>query len=388
MSDRFTLLQVPKVLFGAGTLSQLADSLIGRQPLLIISPSAEGHLSVQELFHLCRNHHISLRMEHLSGEPGVRTIDAITDRHLDSGVDMVVGIGGGSVLDSAKAVSVMLYHRRNKELRDLSVKNYLEGVGDRPAPEGRLPLFLIPTTAGTGSEATKNAVISQVGEGGFKKSLRHDSYVCDLAILDPSLLESAPLSVLIPSGMDALTQLLEAYFSVSTNQYIESLVLQALKEMPYALMGLIEGTGEREDHLAVLSYGAFISGVGLAHAGLGYVHGLSGPMGAMHDIPHGIACALLIAKTNRAMFNRAVKEDNADEYLSRLHRLAQSWNLTNQEQAIELLERLEELASLPSASSFGFTLSEIDTLDLIKSKRNAPVEINPEELKEILHSIL
>ncbi len=388
MSGTFTLLQVPKVIFGAGSLTALNGQLERRSVLFIASPSASLHEDVKELFRALDEEGVVYSVESVSGEPGVAVIDEITERYIDSDVDMVIGIGGGSVLDSAKAISVMLNHRRNKTLRNLSVKNYLEGVGDRPAPEGRLPLILIPTTAGTGSESTKNAVISQVGKGGFKKSLRHDSYVCDLAILDPSLLESAPLSVLIPSGMDALTQLLEAYFSVSTNQYIESLVLQALREMPYALMGLIEKTGERGDHLAVLSYGAFISGVGLAHAGLGYVHGLSGPMGAMHDIPHGIACALLIAKTNRAMFNRAVKEDNADEYLSRLHRLSQVWELTNQEQAIKLLERLEELADLPSASSFGFTLAEIDTLDLIKSQRNAPIAIDPEELKGILHSIL
>lgn len=388
MNESFTLLQVPKVLSGPGSLQKVFDELTGRRLLCIVSPSAFAHQTVMELFDAFATRKIRYHREQVSGEPTVEVIDTITERYLEGTVDTVIGIGGGSVLDAAKAVSAMLLHRRNPLMRASSVLEYLEGVGDKPAPAGRLGLVLIPTTAGTGSEATKNAVLTRVGDGGFKKSLRHDSYVCDLAVLDPTLLETAPLSVLIPSGMDALTQLLEAYFSVSTNQYIHSLVLQALTDMPYALMGLIEKTGRREDHLSTLSYGAFVSGVGLAHAGLGYVHGLSGPMGAIHAIPHGVACALLIAKTNRAMFTRAINDGDADEYLTRLHRLALAWDLTNQEQAIQLLERLEILAQLPPASSFGFSREDMDTLDVLKAQRNAPVRIKGDEVRDILYSIL
>ena len=388
MNESFTLLQVPKVLSGPGSLQKVFDELTGRRLLCIVSPSAFAHQTVMELFDAFETRKIRYHREQVSGEPTVEVIDTITERYLEDTVDTVIGIGGGSVLDAAKAVSAMLLHRRNPLMRASSVLEYLEGVGDKPAPAGRLDLVLIPTTAGTGSEATKNAVLTRVGDGGFKKSLRHDSYVCDLAVLDPTLLETAPLSVLIPSGMDALTQLLEAYFSVSTNQYIHSLVLQALTDMPYALMGLIEKTGRREDHLSTLSYGAFVSGVGLAHAGLGYVHGLSGPMGAIHAIPHGVACALLIAKTNRAMFTRAINDGDADEYLTRLHRLALAWDLTNQEQAIQLLERLEILAQLPPASSFGFSREDMDTLDVLKAQRNAPVRIKGDQVRDILYSIL
>lgn len=388
MNESFTLLQVPKVLSGPGSLYKVVDELTARRLLCLVSPSASTHQAVMDVFDAFERGKVEYHREQVSGEPTVEVIDTITERYLEGTVDTVVGIGGGSVLDAAKAVSAMLFHRRNPSMRAASVLDYLEGVGDKPAPAGRLGLVLIPTTAGTGSEATKNAVLTRVGHGGFKKSLRHDSYVCDLAVLDPSLLDTAPLSVLIPSGMDALTQLLEAYFSVSTNQYIESLVLQALTDMPYALMSLIEKTGRREDHLSTLSYGAFISGVGLAHAGLGYVHGLSGPMGAIHAIPHGLACALLIAKTNRAMFSRAINDGDADEYLTRLHRLALAWDLTNQEQAIQLLERLENLAHLPPASSYGFNKADMDTLDVIKAQRNAPVGIEADEVRSILYSIL
>ena len=388
MGERFTLLQVPKVISGPGSLKRVSGELSGRRVLCLISPSASAHTAVAELCDALERETIGYYREQVSGEPTVEVIDAITERYQGEPVDTVVGIGGGSVLDAAKAVSAMLFLRKDPSMRSSSVIEYLEGVGDRMAPAGRIGLVLVPTTAGTGSEATKNAVLTRVGSDGFKKSLRHDSYVCDLAVLDPLLLDTVPLSVLVSSGMDALTQLLEAYFSVSTNRYIDSLVLGALEAMPYALMGLLEHTGKREEHLATLSYGAFISGVGLAHAGLGYVHGLSGPMGAMHSIPHGVACALLIAKTNRAMFSHAADQGNADEYLTRLHRLSLAWALAGPEQAIELLERLEALAQLPSASSFGFTREDMDTLDAVKAQRNAPVMIPPDEVKEILFSLL
>ncbi len=388
MDERFTLLQVPKVLSGPGSLRGVSAELAGRHVLCLVSPSASSHRAVVEVFDAFEREHIGYYREQVSGEPTVEVIDTITERYRGEPVDTVLGIGGGSVLDAAKAVSAMLLHRKDPAMHDASVIEYLEGVGDRTAPAGRIGLVLVPTTAGTGSEATKNAVLTRVGTDGFKKSLRHDSYVCDLAVLDPLLLDTVPLSVLIPSGMDALTQLLEAYFSVSTNRYIDSLVIRALEYMPYALMGLLEKSGRREDHLSTLSYGAFISGVGLAHAGLGYVHGLSGPMGAIHRIPHGVACALLIAKTNRAMFDRAVAQGDADEYLTRLHRLALAWDLTGPEQAIELLERLELLAQLPPASAFGFTREDMDTLDVVKAQRNAPVTIPPSEVKDILYSII
>ncbi len=391
MNERFRLRQVPIVESGPGTFSSLVTYLNTRQKgervLCIVSPSAGKFPAVQELFSLFKTEQIPYIVEEVSGEPGVKTIDDISARHLDDTPRCVVGIGGGSVLDTAKAVSVMIHHRRTPSLRKLSVKSYLEGVGELEAPSGRDPLILIPTTAGTGSESTTNAVISQVGPGGFKKSLRHDSYLCDLAILDPALLEPVPLRVLVASGMDALTQLLESYFSTSTNAYIDSLVLGALKEMPYALIGLIEESGKKSDHLSILSYGAFISGIGISHAGLGYVHGLSGPMGSIHQIPHGLACALLIAKTNRAMFTRA-KKGGGDVYLTQLHRLALAWNQGSAEQAIELLEQVEQIADLRSAGSYGFTREDMDTIDVIKARRNAPIALDPHEVRDILYSLI
>ena len=161
----------------------------------------------------------------------------------------------------------------------LSIKDFLEGVGTKKAPSYRLPLILIPTTSGTGSEATKNGVVAQVGEDGFKKSFRDDSYIPDIAIIDPSLTLSVPKDITLSTGLDTLTQLIEGYVSVMKNTYIDSIALPAIHNAGEALSSLADGNLDDIDARSAMSYASYISGVTLAHKGLTYVHGLSGPMG-------------------------------------------------------------------------------------------------------------
>ncbi len=384
MIQPFSLLQVPKVEFGTNSLEKLSLYLDEGRVLFVLGRTISSHETVKKLIANTSGSVSSI----ISGEPSVGAIDEISSRYADLEISCVVGIGGGSVLDSAKALAVMLFHMRKRGDHSLSVKTFLEGVGTETAPKGRLPLVLIPTTAGTGSETTKNAVISQVGENGFKKSLRNDSYLPDVAIIDPSLQTKLPLEQTAASALDALTQLMEAYVSTKATLFIDSLVLPAIQRVGLSLHTLLKTKDlENLELRGDLSYGAFISGIAIAHSGLSYVHGLSGPMGSYHHIPHGVACALLIAKINRAMVNKARIESDSSPYLSKMAAIAESWGREGADGAVEFLEELEMLAQLKRVDEYGFTKEELIALSHLKSRRNSPIELSQKELENILLSI-
>ena len=232
---------------------------------------------------------ISFEHVRVSGEPSPQLADDLARRFRSADVEVVVGIGGGSVLDAAKAVAGLLRVPN-------SVMDFLEGVGpELPYPGPAIPLIAVPTTAGTGSEATKNAVLSQSGENGFKKSFRHESLVARIALLDPELLATCPRALVAADGMDALTQLLESYVSLKANPLTDALALSGLEAARDSLLPWHAGEGDVAAHRRGMAYASLLSGITLAQAGLGSVHGLAAPLGAFFPIPHGVACGTLVA---------------------------------------------------------------------------------------------
>ncbi len=242
----------------------------------------------------------------VSGEPGPELVDAAVGRFEPEGIEVVAAVGGGSAMDAGKAISAMLGGG------DRSVTRFLEGVGTEEPSGAKRPFIAIPTTSGSGSEATKNAVLSRVGEGGFKRSLRHDNFVPDLAIVDPELTLTCPPGVTAACGMDALSQLVESYMSSKASVMTDSLAFDAIGRVGRSIRvahGGACGTGAvgSEEHLrarAEMSYAAFVSGVTLANAGLGVVHGLAGPVGALLPIPHGLICGSLLAPALKATVDK------------------------------------------------------------------------------------
>ena len=384
MMQPFTFTPMPKLITGPGTVDRLGGlaSQFGRRVLLITggdSLARSGHLDkIGETLV-----DADLQIDHLriSGEPSPAVIDAAVADCRNNDPNSVVAVGGGSVLDAAKAVAAMLEERG-------SVVDYLEGVGTR-APSGRsLPVIAVPTTAGTGSEATKNAVISQVGPAGFKKSLRHDNYIPKLVVLDPELCLSAPATITAACGMDALTQLIESYVSTQASPLTNTLALDGLGHL---IPALPKACGKGADDVscrAALAYGSFLSGVTLANAGLGVVHGVAGPMGGLIHVPHGVACAnLLPAAVKATVDNLAAANEHAfratiDKYarIACLFGATQAHPVERCRYLVDALYRWLDDLAIPRLGQFGLTADHVSVVVVQASNKNNPMPLSPSQI--------
>jgi len=266
----------------------------------------------------------------ISGEPSPDIVDEIVQQ-CDSDTDIVIGLGGGSVLDAAKAIAGLIPSQT-------SVMEYLEGVGaGKPFHVETCPFIAIPTTAGTGSETTKNAVLSRIGE--FKKSFRDNKLLAKEAWLDPELLTTCPKEVLYATGMDAFTQLLESYTTLKPNPITDALAWQGMTLFKGAFEDIESSNPQcQQTGYSNLMLAASLSGTTLANAGLGAVHGLAGPIGAFFKAPHGIVCAKLLAPITQANIE-SLQKDNTKHAVHTLQKYQQVSQLFNPE--------LSERALLP-----------------------------------------
>ena len=231
MKNTSHISNTPELFLGCGSIHRLHE-LTNRFKGLVLIISGGG---TQKNIPFLQSFSDELKSENrfaglvkIIGEPSPDDIDDAVGIYRNAGIGAIVAMGGGSVMDAGKAISAML----NSEG---SVEDYLEGIGTR-APNGRkVPFIAVPTTAGTGSEATQNAVISRQGPEGFKKSLRHMHYVPDAAVVDPELTISCPPQTTAASGMDAFTQLVESYVSTGANPFTDALALDAIGRVYHSL---------------------------------------------------------------------------------------------------------------------------------------------------------
>ncbi len=349
------------------------------------------------------------------GEPSPGMIDLVVDEAADRfGREscrkkeiIVISIGGGSALDAGKALAAML--PLVPETGPLpAVKDYLEGVGKRKPGGWTVPFIACPTTAGTGSEATKNAVISEIGDGGFKKSLRHDNYLPLAAVIDPVLAINCPRSVTAASGLDALTQLIEAWTSPLLTPFMSGLIPGAVKSFAESFLRALDNGGDlfaREG----LAYSAYISGLALANCGLGSVHAMASAIGGRFPIAHGVICGTLIkngAELNIRKINGLLKSsvDHEKETLTRsLNSYARAgfilsgqdemdnpWILSESkltrgtELLLETLEQFLQTAKLPSLKSSGFDEESIPGLAASCQAKSNPVPLAAEDYEYML----
>ena len=282
----FEFATVSKILFGRGKIAQLGEvaRTLGTSALMIHNGDDPGTGGpVDRAVASLRTAKINVHFKRQRGEPIVADVDAALTVAKQNHCDLVIGLGGGSAIDTAKATAGLLTNGGD-------CIDYMEVIGKgRKISKPAAPWIAIPTTAGTGAEVTRNAVIGSP-EHKFKASIRSDHLLATVALVDPDLGENTPHEVMAASGMDALCQLIESFTSNGANPMTDALAMRAL-EMG---MGFTTHIDPARDDREMMAYVALVSGLTLTNAGLGAVHGFAAPIGANFPIPHGVICARLL----------------------------------------------------------------------------------------------
>ncbi|NJN24914.1 MAG: iron-containing alcohol dehydrogenase [Cyclobacteriaceae bacterium] len=390
MGIDFKFAASPAIIFGSGKLSLLPKHIEGYGKSILLVTGKHSFVQSahwKKLGNLFETTHISWEHCVVEKEPTPGIIDGYVSQYRDRDVDVVVAIGGGSVVDAGKAISAMWFEQG-------SVAEYLEGVGTRQTSGQKLPFIAVPTTAGTGSETTKNAVISEVGAQGYKKSIRHDRYVPDIALVDPKLMLNCPKSVTAQSGMDAFTQLLEAYLSIGANPMSDALAVDGIRKVRDSLVVAVNHGQEllaREG----MAYAAMLSGLVLANAGLGTVHGFASSIGGYFDIPHGLICARMMAPVNQLTVAKLRKEHGGGERLwkyARIGKLFSKDKNTSDAYYIDLLlgviGQWTDGFAIPGLGAYGVTENDFEKIIDNTSNKFNPIDLDRDELHEALRMAL
>ena len=380
----------PRIVFGWGRRVELGSLVRGlglRAFVISGSRTLDQNGTIDRLSDLIETTGIEpIHCGCISQEPEVADVDQVVTRlkSFNAGDgDMVVGIGGGSAIDLAKAAAALVTNPHGS-----SVSDFLEGVGkglkiERPP----LPLVVLPTTSGTGSEATKNAVISSYAPH-FKKSLRSDMMVPRLVLIDPELSVSVPPSVTAATGLDAITQLIESYISCRAKPIPQALALRGLEGVAPALRRAYHQPDDRPAR-ELLAQSALLSGMALANSGLGVAHAIAAALGVHGKVAHGLACAMLLPTASR------INADVQTAELARAMTALTGRNWASPRAAIEagldLLNQLMDEMQIPRRLT-EVGISESQYADIVNSSHGNSLSGNPRpvsdrELLEILHSI-
>lgn len=384
----FVMTGIPEIIFGAGKLQELGKiaSGFGKTALLMVGgeslKKSGTWAKVVETLHQSGLYVISISF---TGEPSCDFIDSVAMEYGSRNIHVVIAVGGGSVVDAGKAVSAMLLQKKK-------VKTFLEDVGTGEKHDGRkIPFIAIPTTSGTGSEATKNAVLSAVGDDGFKKSLRHNNFIPDYALIDPELMLTCPPEITASTGMDAVVQLLESYVSTKSNPMTDALAWSGLKQ---AAKYLIPACNESAGNLEVrsgMAYAALMSGITLANAGLGVVHGFASVMGGYFRIPHGVVCGTLFAPSMKFTIEELFKTNPGSETLKKFSKTGYLLSQKNGTDVntgcqllIDTLYQWTEMLEIPRLRVFGIEPLHFDKIVRETGQKNNPAKLSPNHLLQIL----
>jgi alcohol dehydrogenase class IV len=376
-------LSVPeKIIFGKGSLARLGQlvSGFGGRALIVHGANSDRARSIQGL--LAKS---STTLYPVRNEPSIEDVANGVEEAKASEVTFVIGIGGGSVIDAAKAISGLATNTGD-------ILDYLEVIGrGSPLTRAGLPCVAIPTTAGTGAEVTKNAVIASL-EQQVKISLRSPFLLPRIALVDPELTYSLPAQVTIATGLDALTQLIEPLVSSRANPATDGLCREGISRVARSLPAVVQNgkdfTAREEMALASL-----FGGLALANAGLGAVHGFAGPIGGMFNAPHGLICGILlpfVVDANVHALRLRAPDSMALGRYDEIGRLLTGSPDAVATDALAWLTDVSKTLNMPTLSSLGIPKEAIPEIASKAAKASSmkanPIELTQPELEAILEA--
>jgi alcohol dehydrogenase class IV len=370
-----------RIIFGEGRVDDAAKLAagMGSRALVVEGRSGRG----ERLVHQLREQGIPTATLRVSSEPTVSLVEQGTADARRERCDVVLALGGGSVIDTGKAIAVLLTN-------DAPVRDYLEVVGKgRPLANRGAPFVAIPTTAGTGAEVTRNAVL-MAEEEGVKVSLRSALMLPTVALIDPVLTYSLPPAITATTGLDALTQCIDPFVSPNASPLSDAVAREGIRRAAGALRRAYRD-GADVDARRDMAVASLCGGLALANAKLGAVHGFAAPLGGMFPIPHGVACARLlpsVAEINvRALRARTPASPALDRY-DEVARVVTGKRSARAEDAARWLRDLVEDLGVPKLSAYGVSDEDVsrvvDTARQASSMQGNPIRLTDDELEEAL----
>jgi alcohol dehydrogenase class IV len=380
----FEFATATRIVFGPGTIQSLASLAqpLGARALVVTGANSSRAASALAGFETSG---IAIRYFSLKGEPTLAMVREGVQAA--SGCHFVVGFGGGSAMDAAKAIAALTPNSGEP-------LDYLEVIGHGRALEHPpLPFLMVPTTAGTGAEVTRNAVLGSP-EHGVKASLRSPLLIAKAALIDPELTLDAPAAITASTGLDTMTQLIEPFVSCRANPLTDVFCLDGMRRAADALPKVFRN-GRDRDAREEMAYASLLSGLSLANAGLGIVHGFAGPLGGLLKAPHGALCAAVLpyatAVNIRALRERASDHDALNKY-RRIARLLTGDSQAEPEDAVGYISDLCRSLGISSLRAYGLESSGIS--DLVAKTAGAsstkanPIQLSTSELVEIAERAL
>ncbi len=383
---RFEFATATRIIFGAGTISEASPAAkeFGRQALVTTGRDATR---AKRLLDGLRELEVRAVPFAVEGEPDLEVVQRGVALARQERCDLVIGFGGGSALDAGKAIAAMLTN-------DGDVLDYLEVIGGgKTLSRPSAPFIAIPTTAGTGSEVTRNAVLASP-EHRVKVSLRSPLMLPKVALVDPELTWDLPPALTASTGLDALTQLIEPYVSGRATPMTDGLCVEGIGRAARALRAAFENgrnAAARED----MAMASLFGGLALANAGLGAVHGLAGVIGGMFDAPHGAICAALLPRVMAANLAALRTRESANRAIRRyvaVGRLLTGRTDAQANDGVEWVGRLVSDLQIPKLGTYGLKSGHI--ADLVEKSKNAssmkanPIVLTSEELAAVVESAL
>jgi len=383
---RFEFATATRIVFGPGSLAELGPLVapLGSRALLVTGRTPARAEAARE--RLASAGVASLAFA-IAAEPTVQDVRRGTEMARAEGAEIVVACGGGSAIDAGKAIAALLGNGGDP-------LDYLEVVGrGRPIARPPVPFVAIPTTAGTGSEVTRNAVLSSPDHR-VKASLRSPLMLPRAAIVDPGLLLGLPPHVVAASGLDAFAQLVEPFLSARANPLVDALCREGLARSARSLRRAYEG--DRSEAVRVdLALASLFGGLALANAGLGAVHGFAAPVGGTFEAPHGATCAALlpaVLRVNLEALSRRRPDSPALERYREIAAIVTGRPGAVAPDAIAWVESLVRVLEIPGLSHWGARASDVPALvakaRAASSMKGNPVELDEAELVEIARASL